>query len=143
MKKHKKKSKSKSTAPAADGTVEVVIDGAAEAGQSAERSKKRGERRRIVNEDLQLEITTLRQTMNEMLDRYRLKLDAALVQIADSTSGNGALGETPRQLPASVAEGMLKQIRALDIKPQKGRAKDLVRVQDLVGSLIEQLPGEK
>lgn len=107
------------------------------------RSKKRLERRRVVNEDLQLEIQTLRQTIHEMLNRYKLKVDAELVQLAEATSGNGVLEEKGHRLPTATAESMLKQIRDLEIKPAKGRAKDFQRVQELVGTLVEMLPSEK
>ena len=107
------------------------------------RAQKRMERRRVVNEDLQLELATLRQTVDEMLDRYKIKLDAELVQLAEATSANGGLDEGKRRLPTATAEAMLKQIRDLEIKPAKGRAKDFQRVQDLVGELIEKLPSAK
>jgi hypothetical protein len=107
------------------------------------RAQKRMERRRVVNEDLQLELATLRQTVDEMLNRYKIKLDAELVQLAEATSTNGTLDEGKRRLPTATAEAMLKQIRDLEIKPAKGRAKDFQRVQDLVGELIEKLPSAK
>jgi len=134
MKKQKKKDKAEKAVTDNIGDAEVAKQA---------RAQKRTERRRVVNEDLQMEISTLRQNLNEMLDRYRLKLDAELIRIADASSGNGNLGEATRHLSAGVAESMLKQIRSLDIKPQKGRAKDLQRVQELVGNLVEQLPAEK
>jgi hypothetical protein len=104
---------------------------------------KAAERRRVVNEDLQLELSTLRQTVDEMLSRYKIKLDAELVQLAEATSANGALDDDKRRLPIATAESMLKQIRELEIKAAKGRAKDFQRVQDLVGDLMEQLPPGK
>lgn len=106
------------------------------------RTQKRLERRRVVNEDLQFELTTLRQTVSEMLNRYQLKLDAELVQLAEATT-NGGADDGQHRLPITVAETMLKQIRGLEVKPAKGRAKDFQRVQELVGSLIEQLPSPK
>lgn len=134
MGKHKKKSKQAKTDVQDSGTPEVE--------PKAARAEKRSERRRVLNENLQLELTTLRQTLTEMIDRYKLKVDAELVQLVDATSGNGA-APAPRQLPVGVAEAMLKEIRDLDIKAHKGRAKDFQRVQDLIGSLIERLPAEK
>lgn len=107
------------------------------------RVQKRQERRRLVNEDLQMELTALRFTLNDIIERYKLKLDAELLQLSNAASGNGTLGESVTKLSVSVAEAMLKEIRALEIKPQKGRAKDLQRVQDLVADLIEKLPAEK
>jgi hypothetical protein len=134
MAKHKKKDKQSKS--------DVDSEAVAETKPKVARAEKRQERRRVVNEDLQLELSTLRQTLNEMIDRFKLKVDAELVQLADATSGNGA-GPAPRQLSVGVAEAMLKEIRALDVKAHKGRAKDFQRVQELVGSLIERLPAEK
>lgn len=137
MKKSKKKSKK---TPEPD-TVTLEL-GEAVAEENG-RKQKRTDRRRVVNEDLQLEIATLRETVNEMLNRYKLKLDAELVQLAEAANGNGALDGTRRKLPIATAESMLKRIRSLEVKSGKGRAKDFQRVQDLVGDLIEQLPAEK
>jgi hypothetical protein len=138
----KKKKKAKAAGKVAEVSTGLTID-SGDADAKAARAQKRDDRRRAVNQDLQMEIATLRQTLTEIIDRYRLKLDAELVQVADASGGNGALGEPPRQLSASVAASMLKQIRGLELKPQKGRAKDLQRVQALVDNLIEQLPAEK
>lgn len=137
MKKSKKKSKKQ---PEPD-TVTLQL-GEIHAEENG-RKQKRTDRRRVVNEDLQLEIATLRETVNEMLNRYKLKLDAELVQLAEAAKGNGALDGPRRTLPIATAESMLKRIRSLEVKSSKGRAKDFQRVQDLVGDLIEQLPAEK
>jgi hypothetical protein len=142
MKKSKKKQKVDAGEPAIEPRVDVAVsndEGAVQA-DGNRRAQKRLERRRVLNEDLHLEIRTLRETVNEMLKRYQLKLDAELVQLAEATSGNGNRVETGRRLSIATAEAMLKQIRELDVKPAKGRAKDFQRVQDLVGDLIEQLP---
>jgi len=146
MSKHKKKHKKAEAALILESEVpespsEPGVAAVPAAGNG--RTKKRMERRRVVNEDLQLEIQTLRQTVTEMLNRYKLKLDAELVQLAEATSGNGPLEQAQQRLPIATAESMLKRIRDLEIKPAKGRAKDFQRVQELVGSLVEQLPSEK
>jgi hypothetical protein len=146
MSKHKKKHKKAEAElilenEAPESPSEPVVVAAPADGNG--RTKKRMERRRVVNEDLQLEIQTLRQTVTEMLNRYKLKLDAELVQLAEATNGNGPLEQAQHRLPIATAEAMLKQIRDLEIKPAKGRAKDFQRVQELVGNLIEQLPSEK
>lgn len=140
MKKSKKKPKANAGEPAVEPQVDAAVsidDGAVQA-DGNRRAQKRLERRRVLNEDLHLEIRTLRETVNEMLKRYQLKLDAELVQLAEAASGNG--NRAGRPLSIATAEAMLKQIRELDVKPAKGRAKDFQRVQDLVGDLIEQLP---
>lgn len=138
--KKKKKEKQQAAEAAIAQDAAVLIDAPA---PENGRSQKRAERRRVVNEDLQLELTTLRQTVNEMLSRFQLKLDAELVQLAEAASGNGAFDGERRRLPVATAEAMLEQIRGLEVKASKGRAKDFQRVQDLVGNLIEQLPAEK
>jgi hypothetical protein len=144
MKKEKKKSRKNAKkdviAVALPADTSVAPAAAAETNG---RGRKRAERRRVVNEDLQLELATLRQNVDEMLARYKLKLDAELLQLADATSGNGTLDGGTGRLPIATAEAMLKQIRELEIKAVKGRAKDFQRVQDLVGNLIEQLPAAK
>ena len=97
------------------------------------------ERTRSANETLRAELDTLRVSLSAMVDSYKVKVDQELTQLADATNGNGSDG-TNSQLPVRVAESMLKDIRALDIKAHKGRAKDFPRVQELIDELIEQLP---
>jgi hypothetical protein len=57
------------------------------------------------------------------------------------------LGEVLRALesrkPAlkGVVKGMVGRIHDVRLKPEKGRLKDLVRIQDLVEDLVAMLPG--
>ena len=80
--------------------------------------------------ELKAEIDTLRTSVTEMVDRYKGKVDGDLALVSELND----------QLPPDVADAMLKDIRALDIKAHKGRAKDFQRVQDLIDGLVEQLP---
>jgi hypothetical protein len=75
-----------------------------------------------------------------MLDRYRLKLEAELIQIEDAVRGGPSYIGRAKPLPSRVTAAMLKRVQELEIKPHKGRAKDLARLQDLVADLIELLP---
>jgi hypothetical protein len=103
---------------------------------------KRAERRRALNDDLRREIQALRETVAEMLGNFKLNVDAELAVLVAAVSGQNGQ-EEGKWLSASTAEEMLEQIRELEIKPAKGRAKDLQRVQKLVDGLIEQLPSGK
>lgn len=105
-------------------------------------SKRSRAKRRDQTEQLIEELNGLRASLNEMVDRYRLKLEAELIEIDESVRGEPSYLGRRRPLAARVATAMLRRIKALDIKPQKGRAKDLVRVQDLIGDLMELLPGK-
>ena len=93
-------------------------------------------------EQLTAELDGLRASLNEMVDRYKLKLGAELIQIDEAVRGGPSYVGRAKPLPGRVTAAMLKRVKALDIKPHKGRAKDLVRVQDLVADLIELLPAK-
>jgi hypothetical protein len=97
---------------------------------------------RVQAEQLTAELDGLRASLNEMVDRYKLKLDAELIQIDEAVRGGPSYVGRSKPLPSRVTAAMLKRIKDLEIKPHKGRAKDLVRVQDLVVDLIELLPAK-
>jgi hypothetical protein len=95
---------------------------------------------RVQAERLTAELDGLRASLIEMLDRYRLKLEAELIQIEDAVRGGPSYIGRAKPLPSRVTAAMLKRVQELEIKPHKGRAKDLARLQDLVADLIELLP---
>ncbi len=95
-----------------------------------------------VAQDLTLELEHLHHTLDEMVDRYRVRIGAQLVDLLQIVKGDASLGEKPKALAAKPARRMLDAIRGAEIKPKKGRAKDFTRLQDLVGELTEEIPRE-
>jgi hypothetical protein len=63
-----------------------------------------------------------------------------LLAVVDNVPEGGVKSRRPS---AKVAQTMVAEIRAAKLKPRKGRIKDLVRVQDLLDALGEQLPPQE
>ncbi len=95
-----------------------------------------------IAQDLTLELEHLHHSLDEMVDRYRVRIGAQLVDLLQVAKGDDSLGEKPKALAAKPAKRMLDAIRGAELKPKKGRAKDFTRLQDLVAELTEALPRE-
>jgi hypothetical protein len=100
-----------------------------------EKAQKRGNKRRAANESLRLELETLRESMSDMLDQFKIKVDAELARLIAATQDTA--------LSVSTVETMLAEVRALKIKPNKVRAKDFERLAELTEDLVEQLPASR
>lgn len=98
----------------------------------ADKKVKRAEKKRAANEMLRLELETVRESMTDMLDRFKIKMDADLARLISASQAN--------DLSVSSAEAMLKQLHGLKIKPAKGRAKDFERIEELTEDLLKRLP---
>ena len=95
-------------------------------------------RRVILARQLMAEIEELRPLLQELVQQYELRITAQLAEILRAL--NGEDGRLPRFPAAKASSAMLRALRATDLKPRKGRAKDLVRLQELVAELTELLP---
>ena len=70
------------------------------------------------------------------------RLDGELAGLAHMLNGGGISGETPVLPQGPVLIAMLDEIKALKVKPKKGRLKDLRRVETLLESLAGRVPSE-
>ena len=95
-------------------------------------------RRVILARQLMAEIEELRPLLQELVQQYELRITAQLAEILRIL--NGEDGRLPRFPAAKTSSAMLRALRTTDLKPRKGRAKDLVRLQELVAELTEMLP---
>jgi len=87
-----------------------------------------------------MELDALRGSLSEMVERYRFRIDADVVQLAAAARGEAPYDAKGRKLPALVTRKMLAHVRALEIEPTKGRAKDFRRLQSLMKDLTKLLP---
>lgn len=98
-------------------------------------------RRRIETaQALVLEIQALRTAFQESLQQYELRMQGQFAEVLTHLQGGAALDERPHVPSTKTAAAMLHAIRTAELKPRKGRAKDLVRLQELVAHLTEMLP---
>ena len=99
------------------------------------RKKKREEQA----DALASELTQLRATLDEMIEHYRLRIGGEISELIDAVHGSNGTSHVP---PAKVTSALLHELRGTPLKPHKGRAKEFVRLQQLVRRLNEMLPPE-
>lgn len=92
-------------------------------------------RRRQLAREAVLEIEALRVSLRHAVEQYEVRLAGQMLALMRALDGEAA--DTP---PSRVSTAVLRAIRGTELKPRKGRAKDLVRLQDLVAHLTELLP---
>ncbi|MEA3212137.1 MAG: hypothetical protein QOE70_5194 [Chthoniobacter sp.] len=83
------------------------------------------------------ELAFLRKSFKELISAYSTQVEADIAQLQIAIT---AESESKKKLPASrVADlrDMLMLLRNFDIKPPKGRRRDLKKVESLVGDLRE------
>jgi len=94
------------------------------------------------NKELVRELKYLRSTARDVLVRHSIKINARLADMArilDSRSGNMNKARKPND---KVMGQMLSCIHSLRVKPKKGRAKDLLRIESIVKKLDDLMPSQ-
>ena len=87
--------------------------------------------RKAAREMLLLETRRLRAMFSEIAERYVANTEGKIASVIDAIEA--------RTLPAKKIDGMLKALRDLTVKPQKGRRKDLSRIEKAAESLLKAL----
>jgi hypothetical protein len=91
--------------------------------------------------DFLRELAILRARVDEGVAQYGLCVKARIDEIMHFLAGTGA-PDAGHVLPEPrVQAKMIQRLKKLGQKPQKGRVKDLKRMQDLVDALIETMQG--
>ena len=81
------------------------------------------------------ELAFLRKSFKDLVTAYASQIEAEITQLHSTVN---AEAESKRKLPASRAHDlrdMLMLLRSLEIKPAKGRRRDLKKVENLVDEL--------
>ena len=87
------------------------------------------------------ELRGLRGAFKESLERFALKVDGLLVEWIRLLEREKASGESRIVVPhVKTSNALLKKIRALKLKPGKGRFKDIEAVAELVGDVTDRMP---
>jgi len=87
--------------------------------------------RKVAREMLVLETRRLRALFAEIAERYVSEMEARIASAAQAI-------ET-RDVPHGKIDAMLKVVRGLNVKPQKGRRKDLARIEKATETLFKTL----
>jgi hypothetical protein len=87
--------------------------------------------RKVAKDMLVLELRRLRAMFTEITERYIANAEGEIAAVIDAVEG--------RPLPAARVEKMLEVVRALSVKPRKGRRKDLARIEGVTAFLRKEL----
>ncbi|MCR4309674.1 MAG: hypothetical protein NUW14_06615 [Deltaproteobacteria bacterium] len=87
--------------------------------------------RKGAREMLLIETRRLRAMFSEIAEHYVANTEGRIASVIDAIEA--------RTLPAKKIDGMLKAVRGLTVKPQKGRRKDLPRIEKTVETLQKAL----
>jgi hypothetical protein len=87
------------------------------------------------------ELRALHATLNEVVKQFHVRIGGQLAAVERAVAGTGAAAARAVRPPAKARAAMLREVRALKVKPHKGRTKDVVRLAELIGELFGQLPG--
>jgi hypothetical protein len=98
--------------------------------------------RQKLRQELAQELLRLRSLLKDLGTNCLDRLDGELAGLALSLAGESIPGDPPVLPNPSVLKAMLADIRALKVKPKKGRAKDVRRIEALLESLKDQMPPE-
>jgi hypothetical protein len=108
----------------------------------ARRFRARVGRRALLGRELIGEIQGLQPVLQELVQQYEMRITAQLAEIVRGLNGDES-GRLPRFPAVKASTAMLRAIHATELKPRKGRAKDLVRLHELVALLTELLPPQE
>jgi hypothetical protein len=92
--------------------------------------EKREAREAEIEKDLLFELDQLRKFIQHITQHCRELLESEVVQIRDTVSSSRGTPDRLYNLSA-----MLEALRGLRVKPDKGRLKDLKRIDDMVSLL--------
>ena len=87
--------------------------------------------RKGAREMLLIETRRLRAMFSEIAEHYVANTEGKIASVVDAIEA--------RTLPAKKIDGMLKAVRGLTVKPQKGRRKDLSRIEKAAETLLKAL----
>lgn len=87
--------------------------------------------RKTAREMLLLETRRLRAMFSEIAEHYVANTEGKIASVIHAIEA--------RTLPAEKIDGMLKALRNLTVKPEKGRRKDLSRIEKAAESLLKAL----
>lgn len=81
------------------------------------------------------ELAFLRKTFRDLVGTYAAQLEAEITQLHAAVTADSA---SRKKLPASRTSDlrdMLMQLRSLEVKPAKGKRRDLKKIENLVEAL--------
>jgi len=93
----------------------------------------------IARRQLVHELTSLRGQLKSISARYQSNLEAKMVACNNVLSAGQEDGLPEQAKSRRKLQAMIKAVQGIKLKPQKGRLKDLRRIDTLVAEIAEQL----
>jgi hypothetical protein len=87
--------------------------------------------RKVAKDMLVLELRRLRAMFAEIAERYVANAEGEIAAVIEAVEG--------KSLPVARVKKMLDVVRALSVKPRKGRRKDLARIEGAAAALRKEL----
>jgi hypothetical protein len=87
--------------------------------------------RKVAKDMLVLELRRLRAMFTEIAERYVANAEGEIAAVIEAVEG--------KTLSVARVGKMLETVRALSVKPRKGRRKDLARIEGIAASLRKEL----
>ena len=87
--------------------------------------------RKVAKDMLVLELRRMRAMFTEITERYVANAEGEIAAVIEAVEG--------KSLSVARVQKMLEVVRALSVKPRKGRRKDLARIERAAASLRKEL----
>jgi hypothetical protein len=95
-----------------------------------------------LRQELIAELDQVRLELQQALEALRLRLEGEITQAQEVLAApDPAVDGEDRSSRAATMAALLEEARALHIKPEKGRRRDLKRLEDLADTLRERMTG--
>jgi hypothetical protein len=94
-------------------------------------------RRARANAELLTELHGLRAALRQMTDAFEVAVGGRLADAIGRLEGDAALDQAPRLLTAGAAEDLIAAIRAVRLRPERGRIRDFKRLEALAQRIAE------
>lgn len=91
---------------------------------------------------LAAEMKVMRSAFKEIVEHFCLRVDSELVEIIRVLEKEQVLNEPLVLPPAKISKLLAKKIRALKLKPNKGKLKDILHVNDLADKIAGKMPAQ-
>ncbi len=123
---------------AAEKTILKDATGTPEPKPMQQKNKKKPAKRGVLASELAAEIQGLRPVLKDIIEIYKSRVDGQLAGLCEvfQEAGSAENGLPPAKIEAR----MIEAVRALKVKPRKGRVKDLARIEELANKLWALMP---
>lgn len=118
----------------------AAVDGGATANRpragirSTRRARPAARDRALPAEQLVTGVLEVKKALDEAVAHFSARISGQMGDVLRALQGDERIAK------AAIRE-MIERVREVKLKPEKGRLKDLARLQDLADDLVEMLPG--